>query len=176
MNLLLRIASWLYGLVVALRNLLYDEHVLHAFQPALPTICVGNLAVGGTGKTPHVEHIAMFLHREGYQVAVLSRGYKRRTVGFVEADEHSTASQIGDEAMQLKRKHPELIVAVCEDRLVGIRRLQWWSWMTPSSTGDSKPDSASSSRRRTDCMSRIICCPSDACANQPPAVTAPTWS
>lgn len=124
MNLLLRILSWLYGSFVRLRNLLYDEHLLHAFEPALPTICVGNLAVGGTGKTPHVEYIATFLQREGYQVAVLSRGYKRRTVGFVEADEQATASTIGDEAMQLKSKHPELIVAVCEDRLIGIARLK----------------------------------------------------
>ena len=116
--------SWVYGLFVGLRNLLYDEHLLHSFKPALPTICVGNLAVGGTGKTPHVEYIAMFLQGEGYKVAVLSRGYKRRTHGFVEADEQSTAAQIGDEAMQLKRKHPELIVAVSEDRLLGIRRLK----------------------------------------------------
>ena len=124
MNLLLRILSWLYGWFVGLRNLLYDEHLLHSFEPGLPTICVGNLAVGGTGKTPHVEYIAMFLHAEGYRVAVLSRGYKRRTVGFVEADEQATAATIGDEAMQLKSKHPELIVAVCEDRLIGISRLK----------------------------------------------------
>ena len=124
MNLLLRILSWLYGFFVGLRNLLYDEHVLHSFQPALPTICVGNLAVGGTGKTPHVEYLAGMLQNEGYRVAVLSRGYKRRTHGFLEADEHSTAAQIGDEASGLKQKHPELIVAVCEDRLIGILRLK----------------------------------------------------
>ena len=124
MSLFLRILSWLYGWFVGLRNLLYDEHLLHAFEPALPTICVGNLAVGGTGKTPHVEYIATFLQKAGYQVAVLSRGYKRRTVGFIEADQEATASTIGDEAMQLKRKHPELIVAVCEDRLIGIARLK----------------------------------------------------
>lgn len=124
MQLLLRILSWPYGWFVGLRNLLYDEHLLHSFEPGLPTICVGNLAVGGTGKTPHVEYIAMFLHAEGYRVAVLSRGYKRRTVGFVEADEQATAATIGDEAMQLKSKHPELIVAVCEDRLIGISHLK----------------------------------------------------
>jgi len=124
MSPLLRIASWLYGWFVGLRNLLYDEHLLHAFEPVLPTICVGNLAVGGTGKTPHVEYVATFLQGEGYQVAVLSRGYKRRTVGFLEVDAQSTAATVGDEALWLKRKHPELIVAVCEDRLIGIARLK----------------------------------------------------
>ena len=104
--------------------MLYEAHILHSFKPALPTICVGNLAVGGTGKTPHVEYLVQLLQEHGYVVAVLSRGYKRRTHGFVEADEHSTAAQIGDEAMQLKRKFPNLIVAVCEDRLIGVKMLR----------------------------------------------------
>ena len=99
MKFLLRILSWLYGFFVGLRNLLYDEHVLHSFKPALPTICVGNLAVGGTGKTPHVEYLVRLLQQNGYVVAVLSRGYKRRTHGFIEANEHATAAQIGDESM-----------------------------------------------------------------------------
>ena len=124
MKVLLRILSWLYGFFVGLRNMLYEGHILHSFKPALPTICVGNLAVGGTGKTPHVEYLVHLLQEHGYVVAVLSRGYKRRTHGFVEADEHSTSSQIGDEAMQLKRKFPKLIVAVCEDRLIGVMRLR----------------------------------------------------
>ena len=124
MNLLLRILSWLYGVGVGFRNLLYDEHVLHSFKPALPTICVGNLAVGGTGKTPHVEYLVRLLTANGYRVAVLSRGYKRRTKGFVEADDKATAASIGDESMQLKRKYPGLVVAVCEDRYIGIRRLK----------------------------------------------------
>jgi len=124
MNLLLRIASWLYSFFVGLRNLLYDERILHSFKPALPTICVGNLAVGGTGKTPHVEYLVRMLQEQGYVVAVLSRGYKRRTHGFIEADENSTAATIGDEAMQIKQKFPNLIVAVCEDRLIGVRRLR----------------------------------------------------
>ena len=124
MKLLFRILSWLYGFFVGLRNLLYDEHVLHSFKPALPTICVGNLAVGGTGKTPHVEYLVRLLQQNGYVVAVLSRGYKRRTHGFIEANEHATAAQIGDESMQLKRKFPNLIVAVSEDRLIGVARLK----------------------------------------------------
>ena len=124
MNLLLRILSWLYAVGVGFRNLLYDEHVLHSFQPALPTICVGNLAVGGTGKTPHVEYLVRLLTENGYRVAVLSRGYKRRTKGFVEADDKAPAATIGDESMQLKRKFPNIVVAVCEDRYIGIRRLK----------------------------------------------------
>ena len=124
MNILLHIASRLYGVVVALRNWLYDKEILHSYPPTLPTICVGNLAVGGTGKTPHVEYLVHLLQEHGYRVAVLSRGYKRSTTGFVEADESSTTATIGDEAMQLKQAFPELIVAVCEDRVAGIRHLQ----------------------------------------------------
>jgi len=116
--------AWLYGAGVWFRNLLYDEHVLHSFQPALPTICVGNLAVGGTGKTPHVEYLVRLLTENGYKVAVLSRGYKRRTKGFVEADDKATAATIGDESMQLKTKFPNIVVAVCEDRYIGVRRLK----------------------------------------------------
>jgi len=124
MRFILRILSWIYGAGVWLRNMLYDEHVLHSFKPSIPTICVGNLAVGGTGKTPHVEYLVRILQENGYVVAVLSRGYKRRSVGFVEANKDSTAASIGDEAMQMKLKFPDLIVAVCEDRFLGIRRLQ----------------------------------------------------
>lgn len=114
----------MYGLGVWLRNLLYDEHVLYSSKPGLPTICVGNLAVGGTGKTPHVEYLAQLLHGNGFRVAVLSRGYKRSTVGFVLADSNMSADKIGDEPRQIKLKFPYLIVAVCEDRNRGIRRLQ----------------------------------------------------
>lgn len=124
MNILLRILSELYHVAVGFRSMLYELHLLHSFTPALPTICVGNLAVGGTGKTPHVEYLVRLLQSNGYEVAVLSRGYKRRTHGFVEADEHSTAREIGDESMQLKQKFPNLTVAVCEDRLIGVRRLR----------------------------------------------------
>jgi len=85
---------------------------------------VGNITVGGTGKTPHVEYIAELLMRKGYRVAILSRGYKRLTRGFILADEHATASTIGDEPRQMQLRLPEAIIAVCEDRARGIRRLQ----------------------------------------------------
>jgi len=90
---------------------------------SVPTICVGNLAVGGTGKTPHTEYLIRMLSKQ-YTVAVLSRGYKRKTHGFVLADETSTAATIGDEPMQIHRKFPNVPVAVCANRLHGIKQLQ----------------------------------------------------
>lgn len=117
--------SWCYALGVGVRHLLYDEHILPSHTVSVPTICVGNLAVGGTGKTPHVEYLLRLLSRH-YKVAVLSRGYKRKTHGFVIADASSNASTIGDEAMQIHSKFPHVPVAVCEDRVKGVRLLQKW--------------------------------------------------
>lgn len=116
-------ASWLYTAGVTIRHALYDHHLLPSVAVQVPTICVGNLAVGGTGKTPHVEYIVRLLLGKGYRVAVLSRGYKRKTHGFVLADETATARTIGDEAMQLHTKFPDLAVAVCESRVLGVRLL-----------------------------------------------------
>ncbi len=115
--------SRLYGLGVFVRNLLYDEHVFVSHSVTVPTICVGNLAVGGTGKTPHVEYLLRSLSRD-YKVAVLSRGYRRKTRGFLLADAQSTARTIGDEAMQIHTKFPDIPVAVCENRVHGVRQLQ----------------------------------------------------
>lgn len=115
--------SRLYGLGVFVRNMLYDEHVFVYHSVTVPTICVGNLAVGGTGKTPHVEYLLRSLASE-YKVAVLSRGYKRKTRGFLLADAQSTARTIGDEAMQIHTKFPDIPVAVCENRVHGVRQLQ----------------------------------------------------
>lgn len=115
--------SGLYATGVWLRHLLYDEHVFISHEVDIPTICVGNLAVGGTGKTPHVEALIRMLSPH-YKVAVLSRGYRRRTHGFVLADEKSTERTIGDEAMLIYLKFPEVRVAVCEDRVRGIRQIQ----------------------------------------------------
>ncbi len=115
--------SRLYGLGVFVRNLLYDEHVFVSHSVTVPTICVGNLAVGGTGKTPHVEYLLRSLSRD-YKMAVLSRGYKRKTRGFLLADAQSTARTIGDEAMQIHTKFPDIPVAVCENRVHGVRQLQ----------------------------------------------------
>ncbi|MBQ2541564.1 MAG: tetraacyldisaccharide 4'-kinase [Paludibacteraceae bacterium] len=114
--------STLYATGVWLRHLLYDEHVLRARTVKIPTICVGNLAVGGTGKTPHVEALIRMLAPD-FRVAVLSRGYRRRTHGFVLADDTATERTIGDEAMQIYLKFPEVRVAVCENRVRGIQQL-----------------------------------------------------
>ena len=102
--------------------MLFDMGVLKSHAFSVPVISVGNITVGGTGKTPHVEHLLKLLLGIG-KVAVLSRGYKRSTRGFVLADETATAQTIGDEPMQLKEKFPNAIVAVDGDRVRGINRL-----------------------------------------------------
>jgi tetraacyldisaccharide 4'-kinase len=116
--------SWMYRFGVAVRHMLFDRHVLPSFQVAVPTICVGNLAVGGTGKTPMTEYLLRLLVANGYHLAVLSRGYKRATRGFRMADAFSTVETIGDEAMQVHRKFPDVPVAVCENRVRGVRQLK----------------------------------------------------
>ena len=116
--------SGLYTFGVAIRHMLYDHHVLPSFTVDIPTICVGNLAMGGTGKTPMVEYLLRLLMAHGYYPAVLSRGYKRATHGFIMADSSSTAEKIGDEAMQLHRKFPDVPIAVCESRVKGARQLK----------------------------------------------------
>jgi len=116
--------SWLYTLVVAIRHLLYDQHVLPSRAVSVPTICVGNLAAGGTGKTPMVEYLLRLLIANGYHPAVLSRGYKRKTHGFLMADSQATVQTIGDEAMQLHRAFPDVPIGVCENRVRGVKQLQ----------------------------------------------------
>ena len=115
-------ASWLYGAVVMMRNKLFDWEVLQSKSFDIPIISVGNLAVGGTGKTPHTEYLIKLLHRE-YQVAVLSRGYKRRTKGYILSTPESNVRSIGDEPFQIKSKFPDIRVAVDEDRCHGIEQL-----------------------------------------------------
>lgn len=116
--------SGLYTMGVAIRHMLFDRHILPSFTVDVPTICVGNLAVGGTGKTPMVEYLLRLLTANGYHPAVLSRGYKRSTIGFVMADTFSTVQTIGDEAMQLHRKFPDVPIAVCESRVRGVHQLK----------------------------------------------------
>ncbi len=123
MKILLAPISWLYGLVVWMRNRLYDNHILRSIQVSIPTICVGNLAVGGTGKTPMTEYLVSLLS-DKYKVAVLSRGYGRKTTGFRLANQHDTAYTIGDEPMLIYRHFPKIPVAVCEDRVKGVKNLQ----------------------------------------------------
>ena len=115
--------SLLCGLVAEVRGKLFDWGVLPSRAFPLPVICVGNLAVGGTGKTPHVEYLLRLLHSEGYRVAMLSRGYGRRTRGYLLASAGHTAADIGDEPLQVKRNCPFATVAVCERRAEGIGRL-----------------------------------------------------
>ena len=115
--------SWLYGLGVKFRNMLFEIGILHSESFDVPVISVGNITVGGTGKTPHVEYLIELL-KDKAKVAVLSRGYKRRTRGFVIADDNATAKTIGDEPLQMKRKYgDDITVAVDRKRCHGIRQL-----------------------------------------------------
>lgn len=126
MNLLRKLLfplSLLYGGIAALRNFLYNKGVLKSKAYNFPVICVGNISTGGTGKSPMIELLVSFLKNE-YKIAVLSRGYKRKTKGFREVLIKSTVEEVGDEPLQFKKKFPEIIVAVCEDRQTGIEKLQ----------------------------------------------------
>ncbi len=114
--------SQLYGLLVALRNKCYDLGFFSSREFNLPVISVGNLTLGGTGKTPHIEYIIRLL-KETHKIATLSRGYGRITSGFQMADERSTSADVGDEPKQFKRKFPDVEVAVDARRVRGIRRL-----------------------------------------------------
>lgn len=114
--------SLLYWLVIYFRNLLYDKELIRSATFGLPLISVGNLAVGGTGKSPMVEYLVELLKPQ-YQVATLSRGYRRRTKGFALAKPDSTALEIGDEPLALYRKFPDIPVAVGEERLLAIPEL-----------------------------------------------------
>lgn len=112
----------LYGSIVWLRNRLYDTGFMSGVSFDIPVIAVGNLSVGGTGKTPHIEYLVRLLQYE-YKVATMSRGYKRRTRGFLMAYATTNALKIGDEPMQYYLKFPELAVSVAEDRMTGIPSL-----------------------------------------------------
>jgi tetraacyldisaccharide 4'-kinase len=109
----------IYGVIVWLRNRLYDSGLASSVEFSIPVICVGNLSVGGTGKTPHVEYLIRLLQYQ-YRVATMSRGYKRSTQGFVLADAQSNALRIGDEPMQYHLAFPEVAVSVAEERMTGI--------------------------------------------------------
>ncbi len=118
-KLLLAPFSLLYGIGVGLRNSLYHLGLLKGASFDIPTISVGNLTVGGAGKTPHVEYLILFL-REYIKVGTLSRGYKRKTKGFLTVQPNHTANDVGDEPLQFKRKFRDVFVAVAEDRTFAI--------------------------------------------------------
>lgn len=124
-NLLLKPLSLAYGAITATRNKMFDYGVLQQRAFDIPVVVVGNIAVGGTGKTPHTEYLVELL-RNKYHIAVISRGYNRRTKGFQLASAESTARQIGDEPYQIYRKFADtgVVVAVCEDRCEGIDRVR----------------------------------------------------
>jgi tetraacyldisaccharide 4'-kinase len=112
----------IYGIITSLRNLLYDWKFLKSKSVDIHTICVGNLAVGGTGKTPHVEYLINILQND-FKIVILSRGYKRKTSGFIQATNLSTAFDIGDEPLQYKTKNPQLEVCVDANRVNGIKKI-----------------------------------------------------
>lgn len=114
--------SFLYGMGVRLRNQFFDWGLLPSEQYPVPVICIGNLCVGGAGKTPHTEYLMQLLQGQ-FRTAVLSRGYKRKTKGFVLATQKNTSEDIGDEAFQTKKKFPQALVAVDANRREGIHQL-----------------------------------------------------
>lgn len=123
MGLLKSIAATLYGAGVGFRNWLYDTKILRSEHFDIPIVCVGNLAVGGTGKTPAVEFLVRTLGDQ-YKIAVLSRGYGRRTKGYIEVSVNDSFLRVGDEPKQIKRKFPDTVVVVCEKRTEGVRRIR----------------------------------------------------
>lgn len=123
MNYLLIPFAWIYDFITSIRNMMYDHGLLKQQSFDKPLICIGNLAVGGSGKTPHTEYLINLLSQNGYKVAVLSRGYKRKTKGFVLATDQSTAEEIGDEPLQMKKKFPNIVMAVDEDRCDGVSKI-----------------------------------------------------
>jgi tetraacyldisaccharide 4'-kinase len=114
--------SWLYGLGVKFRNMLFDMNILKSKSYVVPIISVGNITVGGTGKTPHVEYLIQLL-KDRFYVAMLSRGYKRKSRGYVLATTETPMKMIGDEPYQIKQKYPNVTVAVDAKRTRGIEHL-----------------------------------------------------
>ncbi len=114
--------SVLFALITEVRNFLYDRGILKQYEFDVPVISVGNLNVGGSGKTPQIEYLIRLL-QPGYKVAVISRGYKRLTKGYIEANENSSPETIGDEPYQIYRKFKDIIVAVGENRVEAVRKV-----------------------------------------------------
>ncbi len=114
--------SLIYGLITGFRNFLYNAEILKSHTFPVPIICIGNLTVGGTGKTPMTEYLANLL-KEDFDVAVLSRGYRRKTRGFLFVSETSRSEEIGDEPLQIARNFPEITVAVDRKRVHGVREI-----------------------------------------------------
>ena len=122
MNILLAPFAWIYALVLNVRNWLYDCGILKSRSFSVPTICIGNLALGGTGKTPHTEYLIRLL-KDKVNVAVLSRGYGRMTKGYLLAKEDTGYEELGDEPLQYHYKFKDILVAVDENRCEGVDNL-----------------------------------------------------
>src|SRR5688572_4068604 len=114
--------SLLYGTAISIRNWLYETGRFKTVEFDFPVICVGNLNVGGTGKTPHIEYLIRLLSTK-FRIAVLSRGYNRKTGGYVQVEVNTAAEAAGDEAALIKKKYQHVSVAVCEERALGIPQL-----------------------------------------------------
>ncbi len=122
MSILLYPLSLIYGLVMWIRNRLFDFGFLPSQEFPIPIINVGNITVGGTGKTPHVEYLINFL-RTNYKICVVSRGYKRSTTGIYEVKRDSSFLEVGDEPKQIKQKYPDVCVIVSESRVKAIKKI-----------------------------------------------------
>lgn len=121
-KLILAPLSLLYGLGIGIRNSFYNSGLIRSVKFNLPVISVGNLSVGGAGKTPHIEYLLHLLH-EYIEVGTLSRGYKRNTTGYLDVEAEHSASEVGDEPLQFRRKFPDIAVTVCENRAYGIPQM-----------------------------------------------------
>jgi tetraacyldisaccharide 4'-kinase len=121
-KLLLCFLSLIYGFITSVRNWLYDFRILKSVDFDIPVISIGNITVGGTGKTPHIEYLIRLLQSD-FRVATLSRGYMRKTKGFRVVETTSGVEETGDEPLQIKKKFPEITVSVCENRVTGVQEL-----------------------------------------------------
>lgn len=116
------IPACVYGFISKIRNYFFDKNIFRSKQYDIPIICIGNISVGGTGKTPHTEFLIRLL-KEDNNVAILSRGYKRKTKGFHIVETNDNYKQCGDEALQIKQKFNDITVCVCENRCIGVEKI-----------------------------------------------------
>ncbi|MBQ7787565.1 MAG: tetraacyldisaccharide 4'-kinase [Alistipes sp.] len=123
MGFLMKLLSYPYRMAITLRHWMFDCNLIKSQKFKTPIICVGNITVGGTGKTPTAEMIVGYM-KQYYNVAVLSRGYGRRTKGYLEVKTTSSYRDVGDEPLQIKLKYPDALVVVCEKRVEAIQRIE----------------------------------------------------
>lgn len=115
--------SFLYAFITSIRNKLFDLNIFKSHHFSIPVIVVGNLSTGGTGKSPMIEHLIRLLENK-YKIGVVSRGYKRKTKGFLEVFPENSAAEVGDEPLQIKKKFPNATVVVSEKRAIGIEKIK----------------------------------------------------